>query len=1016
MGSYHFGLWRQQLIVVDVDPTLRKAVVDVAAELAGLGFADAVEIGRGGFGVVYRCRQVGLGRLVAIKMLTAFSDDDRARFAREQHAAARLTGHPHIVAVLQVGQTPSGCPFLVMPLCVHGCWAERICEAGGLGVDEVVQVGAKIAGALAAAHRAGVVHRDVKPANILLTEYGEPALADFGIAHVRGGFQTIAGFYSGTPAFTAPEVMAGADPGPSADVYGLGATLFVALTGHAAFERRCGEDVVAQFVRFTSGPVPDLSDHAIPAELAAIISAAMAHDPAARPSAGELGEQLRQLQLHQHPGLGPAARPATSPTTALGPTRGNLPLLPGEVVGRGAEGAQLRNLFADSRLVTVTGVGGVGKTTLAIHAASELRAEFPDGVWLVELAELQDGTLLNERVAAELGVRDQPVRPLSDVLMGVLSEQHALLVLDNCEHLIDDVAKFVEMALHRCLRLHVLATSREVLDITGETVLPLSPLAVPDPDTAPGLDGLAGYPGVALFVQRARAAAPDFTLDNRNCCAVARICARLEGLPLAIELAAARIRAMSAEQIAEGLIDRYTLLSRGHRGAPSRHKTLAGCIDWSYQLCTRSEKQLWAAVAVFTGSFDLPAARYLCGEDLGPDGLLLDLLSSLVDKSILIATQQGDRVRFRLLETLRDYAKTHVAQAEQDRLRAREAHWCHQLVTQASTEWYSHAQLFWSTRLMQDIANIRDALQFALGDDPTMALEMAVAMRPVWMFRGMLGEARHWLERVLKATSTQLSLPRIHALGGFATIAFLQGDLSAACSAIAEARHHLEETPDAELGAGIDCIDGYLAVQGGEIDRAAQCFQQALAVATGYEVRTASMYYLGWAFEVSGDLDEAMSCFEAALELTKSQGDSIYQSRVLTSVGMGHWLLGEPQKAEPALTEGLRLAQLVGDPLNGAQSLETLAWIASSRHDWRHAAVMMGAADALSRAIGSPLLYIPDLIACHNVCDNQAREELGAEGFEAAWADGAALNFDEAVVLALDASNNCPDQMVSTTR
>ncbi|SOJ56053.1 Serine/threonine-protein kinase PknK [Mycobacterium simulans] len=986
-------------MMVERDPA---PAVDVVAELAGAGFVDAVEIGRGGFGVVYRCAQVGLGRMVAVKVLIALSDQDRARFASEQQAMARLTGHPHIVAVLQVGQTVSGRPFLVMPLCAQGSWQDRIADqAVTLGLDEVLAVGAKMAGALAAAHRIGVVHRDVKPANILFTEYGEPALTDFAVAHIGAGFQTRE-VVVGTPAFAAPELVDGTPPDEASDVYGLGATLFAALTGHAVVERRHDEQVVAQFVPITRDPVPNPGGHDIPAEVAAIIAAAMAPDPADRPSAAELGEQLRHAQL-RHPGAaGGSARPAASSATEARPTMGQLPALPGEVVGRESEVTQLQKLLTGSRLVTLTGVGGVGKTTLAIHAATQLLTHYPDGVWLIELAGLHDGALLTETVAAALGVRDQPGRTLGDVLLGILAQRHTLLILDNCEHLIDDVAKFVDTALRHCRRLHVLATSRGILDNAGETVMTVSPLAVPDPETDPELGSLAAYPGVVLFLQRASAAIPDFTLTTHNAAAVARICTRVEGLPLAIELAAARMRAMSAQQIADGLTNRYTLLTRGHRGAPTRHRTLAACIDWSYQLCTDTEQQLWAAFAVFAGSFDLPAAQHLCSGDLPANDVLPDLLGSLVDKSILIRTQHRDQVRFRLLETLRDYAKTHLSQSEQHRLRTRHTHWYHQLVTQARPQWFGHGQLYWSERLMREMANIREALQFALDHDSAIALEMAVAMRPIWLNTGMLGEARRWLKSALDATSDQPSALRIHALGDVAFIAFVQGDLAESCARVAEARDHLEGMDDAELNATIDCMEGYIAVQMGEIERAAECIRGALAGVVEPEVRWASLYYLGWVLAASGDLAQAVSCFETALEFSRSHGESIYQSRALVSVGMGHWLRGDPQRAEPVLIEGLRLSQFVGDPFNGAQCLEALAWTAGSRHDWRHAAVLMAAADAQSRAIGSPLLYVPDLISCHVQCDKQARQELGPEGFEAAWAEGAALNFDEAVALVLE--------------
>lgn len=993
--------------MLDLDPTQPFGAVDLVTELGGSGFADAVEIGRGGFGVVFRCLQLELGRPVAVKVLTGLSDEARTRFSLEQQAMARLTGHPHIVAVLQVGQTVSGWPFLVMPLCGQGSWQQRIAELGVLTVEEVLEVGTKLAGALAAAHRVGVVHCDVKPANVLFTDYGEPALTDFGVAHIKGEFRVAAGVRASTPAFAAPEVIGGASPSPDADVYGLGASLFAALTGHATIERRHGEQLVAQFVRISSEPLPGIREHGIPSEVAGIIAAAMAPDPADRPSAAELGEHLRRVLLRNRVGeIGPARADAAQRIRA-----GNLPVLPAEVVGRGDDVAELRTLLATSRLVTLAGMGGIGKTTLALHAAAELRADYPDGVWLVELSELRDGTLLTEMVAAALGVRDQPGRRLTEVLVDVLAERHALLVLDNCEHLIDDAAKFADTVLQRSSQLHVLATSREVLDIAGETVKTVAPLGVPGPEVGPDAKRLATYPGVALFLQRACAAVPDFTLNEHNSAAVTRICTRLEGLPLGIELAAARLRAMSVEQIAAGLSEPYALLTRGHRGAPSRQKTLAGCIDWSYQLCTRTEQRLWAAFAVFAGSFDLPAAQHLCADDLPADDLLHDLLGVLVDKSILIRIQQGEHVRFRLLETLRDFVKSHVTQSEHHRLSARHAHWYHQLVTQANSQWFTHAQLHWSERLLREMPNVREALQFSLVHDSTTALEIAVAMRPVWQKNGMFGEARRWLDLALDATSIQPGPVRARALSEIAVIAFFQMDLSAVRAVSAEARDQLaamrdiEDAELAELSARFDAIDGYIAVQTGDTARGVGYLRRAIQLTSEFEVRFAATYYLGWAFEISGDLDEAMSCFDAALAITTSHGESWYRSRALVALGVVQWLRAELEGAERAIVEALQLSQLLGDPFTGAQCLENLAWIAGSHGDWRHAGAMLAAADALSRAIGSPLMHVPDQFSHHDQCYSRTRQELGTERFEATWAYGAALTFDEAVALALDNSS-----------
>jgi class 3 adenylate cyclase len=277
----------------------RHAVGGVVAELAVAGFVDAVEVGRGGFGVVYRCRQVGLGRSVAVKVLTVELEDNRARFVREQQAMAQLTGHPNIVSVLQVGEIASGQPFLVMPYCGQGSVRDRIAQLEVLGVDEVLRVGVKMAAALASAHRLGIVHRDVKPANVLLTDYGQPALCDFGIAHTAGReFRTATGFFIGSPAFTAPEIIGGDPPSPASDVYGLGATLFCGLTGHAAFERRYGEEIIAQFARIAQQPLPDLRDHQVPDDVATIVERAMARNPQDRPTAQQLGELLQHAQAH----------------------------------------------------------------------------------------------------------------------------------------------------------------------------------------------------------------------------------------------------------------------------------------------------------------------------------------------------------------------------------------------------------------------------------------------------------------------------------------------------------------------------------------------------------------------------------------------------------------------------------------------------------------------------------------------------------------------------------------------
>ena len=381
--------------------TQRDFVGDVAAELAAVGFARAAEIGRGGFGVVYRCSQPSLDRTVAVKVLTAdLADENLERFTREQRAMGRLSGHPNIVNILGIGATPSGRPFIVMQYHPHDSLDALIRKRGPLDWRDALRLGVKLAGALETAHRSGTLHRDVKPANILLTEYGEPQLTDFGIARIAGGFETGAGFIAGTPAFTAPEVLSGAAPTVASDLYGLGATLFCALTGHAAFERPKGESVVAQFLRISSQPVPDLREAGIPDALSRAVERAMARDPAHRPtSAGEFGEELcdigrrigfsvDEMALRVDPAedsllarTGPRAHfdPATAPPTPV--TKFRPPRRPRAQVPR----HRLIDAFRAGerrRLIVIHAPAGYGKTTLAAQWGEELARDGVNVAWL----------------------------------------------------------------------------------------------------------------------------------------------------------------------------------------------------------------------------------------------------------------------------------------------------------------------------------------------------------------------------------------------------------------------------------------------------------------------------------------------------------------------------------------------------------------------------------------------------------------------------------------------------------
>ncbi|WP_433680374.1 protein kinase domain-containing protein [Nocardia sp. CA-119907] len=1014
----------------DIDPlkTQHAVIPAVTAELAEAGFTDAEEIGRGGFGVVYRCTQAALERTVAIKVLTAaLEEGNRQRFVREQRAMGRLTGHPNIVGVLQVGTTASGLPYLVMPYYPQDSLDARIRQHGPLSMQETVRLGVKLAGALETAHRAGILHRDVKPTNILISDYGEPALTDFGIARILGGFHTATGTVTGSPAFTAPEVLAGEVPTPAADVYGLGATLFAALTGHAAFERRSGEQVVAQFLRITTQPVPHLREQGIDEDLSTVIEHAMARPREQRPSAAALGEQLRHLQAGRgwpvdemavRPAAG-AGREESAPVPLIprvtGPppfgssvsANGPFPLELTSFIGRRTELTEAKNLLGRSRLVTFTGIGGVGKTRLALRAATGAQREFADGVRLVELGQLHDGALLPGVIAASLGVRAQG-QPVLHVLIDYIAPRQLLLVLDNCEQIVDTAAKVAETLLRACPRLRILATSREPLVVGGESVLRVRPLTVPDPDRQPSLRSAARYDAVTLFVERAAAAVPGFALTEDNLAAVTEICRHLDGLPLAIELAAARLRALSPEQILARLSDRYSLLTHGSRSAPSRQQTLRLCIDWSYSLCTAAEQALWAQLSVFAGSVELDAAEQVCRNDFAAQDLL-DVLTALVDKSILIREESDSVVRFRLLETVRDYGRDKLDEAGQyTDLRRRHLDWYRQLAEDADADWISPRQLDWIARLDREQPNLRQALDFCLTDtdaESDAALSIASALQPFWFTRGQVGEARHWLDLALARRPTPATAVRAKALWRAVLVAEAQDDRTSASAVVVQTQTLAERTEHPVVRAFADLALGLYSLRSSDPQRARAPLEAALesfAAQGDIYGQVFALVGLGWTHELQGDNAAALSYHGKALAITESYGDSIYRSYALWGTAVAAWRHGDREGALRQLRQWLQLIRQQKDPLMAATALETLAWIVGVEgSSARLSAVLLGATNGLQQLTGTSAVFFPNLLVHREDCERAACRALGRRSFDAAYHEGAALDLDAAIGYAL---------------
>ncbi|MFD1814956.1 ATP-binding protein [Rhodococcus gannanensis] len=686
-------------------------------------------------------------------------------------------------------------------------------------------------------------------------------------------------------------------------------------------------------------------------------------------------------------------------------TSGNLPQELTSFVGRRRELTEARHALSTSRLVTLTGIGGVGKTRLALRVAEDSRRAFAGGVWFVELGELHDQELVAETVAAALGLREQPGLPPLTLLADHLAPRSALVVLDNCEHLIDAAARLAESLLRVCPDLRILATSREPLAIGGESILRVPSLTVPDPEHTPQLQGMPRYEAVTLFAERARSAVPGFELTDENRVAVAAICHRLDGLPLPIELAAVRLRAMSAEQILERLTDRYELLTKGSRGAPTRQQSLRMSIDWSHELCTPEEQALWRRLSVFAGGFELDAAEGVCGG--GVSSLeLLDGVASLVDKSILIREDAGPGVRYRMLETLREYGREMLIEAgELTEQQRRHRDWYGALAKSAEDEWIGPRQVELIRRLDHEQPNLRDALTFCVTEPGEIdaGLRAAVALYPYWLCRGMSSEGRHWLDRLIEGEPDSAELHRIRAIAVDSVLAGTQGDLARAEALVARGRALADFLGDDDADRILCLASASVALFAGRLVEAIPEFTDVIARyrrTTDLFRLTTALVGVAVATGVSGDEDRAIAHHEEILEITEENGESALREYSLLALAMNRWS-DDPASATDLLEQGLRLARVVDDPLGASSCIEVLAWIAAADGRYRRAAVLMGAAQTRSQAVGSPTVLVPNVLVHHEEAEKRTRDALADSVFESAFRQGRNLSGEEAFAYAL---------------
>lgn len=701
------------------------------------------------------------------------------------------------------------------------------------------------------------------------------------------------------------------------------------------------------------------------------------------------------------------------PLRSLDARRNNLPLQLTSFIGREREKAEVRELLLTSRLLTLTGSGGAGKTRLALQIAAEVLEEFPDGVWFVDLATLSDPVLVAHAVANVLNVTEQPGRPIEDTLADTLRERRLLLLLDNCEHLVARCAYLSETLLRACPHVRILATSREALGVAGETAWPTPSLSVPSGQEQPTAERLRDSEAARLFIERAVASQPGLTVTERNAQSVLEICQRLDGIPLAIELAAALVRVLAVDQIAARLGDRFALLTGGSRTALARHQTLAATMDWSYQLLSEAERTLLRRLSVFAGGWTLDAAEVVCSDD-GISGTdVLSLQMQLASKSLVVVEARNGEARYRLLETIRQYARDRLVEAGEGataRRRHRDRYLA--IAEQAQPELRGQKQAAWLERLETEHDNLRGALEWSHidGGDTEEGLRLAGALWMFWHVHGHFTEGRGWLQSMLAGSSGASPAARAKAMAGAGFLAYRQGDYDGATALFQESLPLFRALEDSSGAAHALQTLGQIAVARGEFESAKTVLTESLAwcrQAGDKRIMAMALNTIGEVARCEEDYAAARSAYEASLALRREAGD---RRGLAVSLGnLGHVALHQEDTrgAAALFREALMLAHELTYKLAIAEYLSGLGGVAVTDGQSARAARLLGAADSLLGVLGAPLS--PPDAAEYERSKAAARAALDEKTFETAWAEGRAMTWESAVEYALQRPDAAPE-------
>jgi predicted ATPase/DNA-binding CsgD family transcriptional regulator len=694
----------------------------------------------------------------------------------------------------------------------------------------------------------------------------------------------------------------------------------------------------------------------------------------------------------------------------------NLPTQLTSFIGREEELSELSSLLTESRLLTLTGVGGVGKTRLALQTAGKVLPRFPYGVWFVDLAPLTDASLIPSVTALSIGLSEDPSRPLLDRISDYLRDRAVLLVLDNCEHLIGVCATLAEHLLRACPTLRILATSREALNIPGEAVWPVPPLSLPEPDEGDGAGEALKSEGVRLFAERARAVWQRFALDDMNAAAVARICRRLDGIPLALELAAARVPVLSPEEIAKRLDDRFRLLTAGSRTGEPRHQTLRALVDWSYGLLTDSERILFRRLSVFAGGWTLEAAEVICAGEGIERRDVLTLLAQLVDKSLVVVTSGSGATRYGLLETLRQYAADKLEESgEAPHLRRRHLTRYRELAECMLPSLMEPHQAALFGRLETELGNIRAALEWSKAEPDAVeeGLRLAGALMHFWYFLGHAAEGEGWLAALLALapesrggrdgtrSSTAARAAALMALGSLMVLQYRPAEAQVYAEKALVLWRALRDKP----GIAFTLLRFGQAVRlEGALERAEALLGESLVVGRQLESRplmSAALRELGLVAYAKRDPERAQALLEDSLSLAREAGDLRRINLVLAPLAALAIEQGDLPAARAHLHEALAVAERAGLRVDFAAALQMLACVAAMESRPARAFRLAGAAATASRALGGRELHYVAWLARAEPHLELARKSLGERAAAAVCAEGEAMSLKQALPYAL---------------